>query len=136
MTDGYKLVNGQVEACADPREASRLFEFRHRQVAKTTMTDGTVVSTVFLVWDHGDRRFWESIRQQLIDKGAKVLFAHLPYEPTVFETMAFVESGPLKGDDLQHRCKRLNQAMDQHSRVVGHLLKHGYKISELDARES
>lgn len=72
MTDKYKLVGHEPVPVHSLREWARWFETADRNVMRTELIDGSVVSTVFLGIDHG----WSSSGP-----------------PVLFETALFADDG-------------------------------------------
>jgi hypothetical protein len=93
MTDKYILnADHTLRPTDDLEEWARAFEGSERQVARTEVTPGVVVSTVFLGIDHS--------------------FGHGP--PLVFETMIFRDG---QGEEMW-RYSTWEEAEDGHKRAV------------------
>lgn len=81
MLRGRRVVPVEVSTTAGLLKWGRSFERANRQLCHDVMSDGTVVSTVFLGIDHG----YSAIFSELHDANP-----HLPRPlPTLFETMVF-----------------------------------------------
>lgn len=74
MMDRYKLNDaGEPERCDDLIEWASAYEKSDRNVARTHLEGGVMVSTVFLAIDHG----WPEVYDERV------------YRPVLYETMVF-----------------------------------------------
>ena len=94
----YKLVDKKPVLCDNDDYQSFDFD-SNRSIAKTTLDDGTYISTVFLCFDHQ--------------------FGDGP--PLLFETMVFSEHGSWAEEDMD-RYSTYEDAVEGHRRMVE---KHG-----------
>lgn len=100
MIQYYILDGHEVKPAKDVIEWGKFFEGPGRHVAKTTMPDGTWISTVFLGIDH--RHF---------GKGP----------PLVFETMVFPNGGKPMIESYCDRYSTWDEAEAGHNAVVAKL---------------
>lgn len=104
----YYYLNENKEPIETPFEEvlKKSKDWRPHTTVATTQIDAYLVSTVFLMFDHGH--------------GLKA-------EPKFFETMIFDESGPSDEpskvlNDYQTRCGTYDKALEQHMQGVAYLM--------------
>jgi hypothetical protein len=111
--------NGEPRIEPDLIKWATWFENRNnRRVAFTELSNGGVVSTVFLALDHDfgmGRVQWETI--QWTQEGEKIAAEfEIPYQPVLWETMVFNLDG--EWDRYQERYRSRAEALAGHQRIV------------------
>ncbi len=105
----YYILKGKIPKKVSIFEWADWFEERDkRKIKRTKLSNGTIVSTVFLGVDHG----FPSV------------------EPLIFETMVFKEE-----NEYMDRYSTFDESVDGHDKIVKELSRNGIYIIEEDGRK-